>query len=177
MNLLRPELRIWLTRWAESLAAGGLAVLGVLAILRGFHRYNQVLEMIGLVLVLLGGAVFWAAFQRARFARAQRGPGLVEVDERQIRYLTSYGGDTVDLAALTRLELRSSIDIGRIWVLKQAYGPTLFVPTSAAGADKLFDAFLALPEIDSARLVAAINAKGDQRDVIWRAPNRFRVLT
>ena len=102
---------------------------------------------------------------------------MVEVDERQIRYLTSTLGGSVDLAALTRVELRSGIETGRIWVLKNADGPTLFIPVSAAGADRLFDAFATLPDFDTARLVAAVNATGDQRDVIWRATTPFRALT
>jgi len=177
MPFLRPELVAWLRRWAESLISGGTALAGLVMLWHGFTRFNQVLELLGLVLLVIGGAMFWASYQRTRFARGQQGPGLVEVTERQISYLTAEGGDSVDLEALTRLELRSSLSEGRVWVLKAAQGPTLFIPTAAAGADRLFDAFSALPEMDTARLVAAINAKGEQRDVIWRAPTRFRALT
>jgi len=99
------------------------------------------------------------------------------VDEAQISYMTPTGGDSVALAALTRLELRHSPSDGRVWVLKQSEGPSLYIPVSAAGADGLFDAFSALPGIDTARLVAAVNAQSDQRDVIWRRPDRFRALT
>lgn len=177
MRLFRPEVVRWLSRWSESLAAGGLTLMGLWALWRGFTRFNGVLELLGLALIILGAAVFWASYQRTRFARGQQGPGLVEVDERQIRYLTATVGASVDLAALTRVELRSGIETGRIWVLKNADGPTLFIPVSAAGADRLFDAFATLPDFDTARLVAAVNASGDQRDVIWRAATRFRALT
>ena len=176
-GFLRPEVARWLSRWAESMAAGGLALLGAYALWRGIHRYNLILDLIGLVLLLIGAAVFWASFQRTRFARTTKGPGLVEVTERQISYLTPEGGGAIELDELTRLELRSTISDGRSWVLKQRAGLTLFIPVEATGAERLFDAFAALPGIDGARLVAAVNATGDQRDVIWRAEQRFTALT
>ena len=177
MSLLRPEVSTWLRRWAESLAALGLAGLGVWALWRGFARFNQVQELIGLVMLVIGLAAFWASFQRARFARGHLGPGLVEIDERQISYMTPLGGAAVDLEALTRIEMRTYDAAGRVWVLKQSRGASLQIPVNAAGADRLFDAFSALPGMESTRLVAAVNATSDQRDVIWRAPNRFRALT
>lgn len=177
MGFLRPEVTQWFSRWAESVAAAVLAAAGLWFLWRGFSRFNAVLELIGLVLLVLGAAAFWASYQRTRFARAKQGPGLVEVTERQISYLTPFGGDSIDLDAMTRLELRSGIDQQRSWVLTQTAGPTLFIPVNAAGADRLFDAFSALPNMDSARLVAAVNATGDQRDVIWRVATQIRALT
>jgi hypothetical protein len=177
MSFLRPEITRWFARWAESVGAVILAVAGLWFLWRGFKRFNTVLELIGLVLLVLGAAAFWASFQRTRFARAKQGPGLVEVTERQISYMTPFGGDSIDLDAITRLELRSGVDRERSWVLTQTAGPTLFIPVNAAGADRLFDAFSALPDMDSARLVAAVNATGDQRDVIWRVATQIRALT
>ncbi len=177
MGLIRPELTRWLARWGESIGAGGLALLGLWLLWRGIQRYNWMTEAIGLVFLVIGAAIFWVSFQRSRFSGRQAGPGLVEVTERRISYLTPAGGAFVDLEAMTRLELRTTIQFGRVWVLKQSEGPTLFIPISATGSEKLFDAFSALPGMEAAKLIAAVHAKSDQRDVIWRGPPGFRALT
>ncbi len=177
MNLIRPELLRWLGRWGESVGAGALAMIGLLLLWRGLERYNWMTQAIGVGLLALGAAAFWASYQRSRFSAHRHGPGLVEITERRISYLTPAGGGSVDIAAMTRLELRSTLEFGRVWVLKQSEGPTLFVPVSATGAENLFDAFSALPGIETAKLISALNSPGDQRNVVWRGSPRFRPLT
>ncbi len=176
-GFIRPELTQFFRRWREPIAAGVLAVIGAYFLWRGFVRYNSVLEIIGLVLLLIGLALVWTAYRRAQFNRTGRGPGLIEVTERRITYLSSQGGDSVDIAAMTRLEMRSTIEFGRVWVLKQSEGPSLYIPVSAAGSEALFDAFSALPGMETAKLIAALDTTGDQRTVIWRGSPRFRALT
>lgn len=177
MNLIRPELRQWFARWGESVSTAGLAVLGIWFLWQGGQRYNWMTQAIGLVLLLLGLALFWASFQRSRFSARQQGPGLVDVTERQISYLTPNGGASVDIAAMTRLEMRSTLEFGRVWVLKQSEGATLFIPLAATGSEKLFDAFSALPGMEAEKLIAAVHETGDHRDVIWRGAPGFRPLT
>jgi len=177
MNLIRPELRIWLARWGETLAAASLASIGAITIWRGILHYNWLTQSIGAILLLIGVALFWASFQRSRFSGRQIGPGLVEVTERQIRFLTANGGAAVDIAAMTRLELRTTLEYGRVWMLKQSEGPTLFIPVAATGSEKLFDAFSILPGMDPAKLIAAINSASPDREIIWRGPPGFRALT
>jgi len=177
MTLFRPKVKAWLGRWGESTGSALLVIFGLWMLRHGVLRYNWMTELVGGAFTLLGGAVFWASFQRSRFAGYAKGTGLVEVTERQISYLTSGGGNSVDLEALTRLEMRSSLYFGRVWVLKQSEGATMFIPVDATGSEKLFDAFAALPGIDVARLIAAAHAKGDHRDVIWRGAAGYRPLT
>lgn len=176
-GFLRPETRKWLSRWGEPAAAAVVALIGAWLLWRGYAFYDMVLEGIGLLLLLLGLAAFWAAYRRSQFGVSGLGPGLVEVTERRISFMTAAGGDFVDITAITRLEIRTTLAFGRVWVLKQSEGATLFIPLDATGSDELFDAFSALPGIDPKRLIAAVNSTGDGRDVIWRSTPRFRALT
>lgn len=176
-GFLRPEMKDHLQRWAEPVLAAVLAILGALLIWRGFARYDDITAMIGVALLVLGAAAFAAAFRRAQFHRAADGPGVVEVTERQITYMTPDGGGSVDIEALTRIEIRTMLKIGRTWVLKQSEGPALYIPIDAYGVDKLFDAFAVLPGLEPSRLIAALNARSAERDVVWRGPPGFRALT
>jgi hypothetical protein len=51
--------------------------------------------------------------------------------------------------------------------LKQSDGQALLIPVSAAGADRLFDAFASLPGMDSQALVTAAGGRAGD-GVIWR---------
>ncbi len=177
MSFVRPEVAGWLRRWGEGFAAAAIFLLGLWLLYRGFSQYNWMSQAIGAILTLGGGLVFLAVAQRIRFYTADHGLGVVEVTERQITYLAYENGASVDLAALTRLELRTSLNHGRTWVLKQSEGPTIFIPTSAEGAEKLFDAFNTLPGFDPAHLVAALKSDSDQRDIIWRGKPGFRPVS
>jgi hypothetical protein len=176
-SFIRPELAQFFRRWREPIAASLLALLGLGMLWRGIARYNWMTEGIGLVLLGLGLATFWAGYRRAQFNRFGKGPGLIQVTERQISYMTSLGGGSVDIADITRLELRSTLEFGRIWVIKQSMDETMFIPVDAAGSEALFDAFSALPGMEAGQLVAAINKKGQQRQIVWRDDNKFRALT
>lgn len=175
-SFLRPEMRSWLSRWGEPTGAAIAAVIGLYIFWRGFTRYDLILQAIGAVLLLIGLAAFWAAYRRSQFARDTAGPGLVDVTERRISFMTASGGGFVDLEAMTRLEIRTSIEFGRVWVLKQTEGATLFVPLNATGGEKLFDAFSVLPGIDASVLIAAVNSDSQNRTVIWRGSPGFRRL-
>jgi len=176
-GFLRPEMRKWLSRWGEPLGAALVALFGARVLWRGVVRYDWMLELVGLFFLLIGLAAGWAAFRRAQFTVGNTGPGLVEVTERRITYMTPEGGGFVDIEAMTRLEMRRAWDRGRVWALKQSDGPSLYIPIDATGADKLFDAFSVLPGMDPAMLIAASNADGDHRMVIWRGKGRFLSLT
>ena len=176
-SFVRPELRKKLGRWAEPAIAVLLGLIGLRFLWRGLARYDWMGQALGVILIAFAAAMFWAAYRRVQFRQDANGPGLVEVHERRISYLSAVGGGSVDLEAMTRLELRSMLEQGRVWVLKQSEGPTLFIPVNAAGAEKLFDAFSVLPGIDPARLVAALKSGSDHRDVIWRGAPGFRALT
>ncbi len=167
-SFLRPAARAWLRRWSEPLVALAIAALGARVLWRGLSLGAWFLQAIGGAVLLGGLAAAWAGYRRALFTGHGQGPGLVEVDERQITYMTAAGGGAVDLAAITRLEICTGRDTGPCWVLRQEGGPSLFIPVEALGAEKLFDALLALPGIDSSRLVAARQNPPVDCDTIWQ---------
>lgn len=177
MSLIRPELAAAAHRWREVAAAGGVGAAGLWVASGG-----------GWVLVPLGGVIVaaagvWAvnAWRRMRFAQDVAAPGIVEVNEGQIAYMgPAFGGYAAleDLVEIRLMTMRGR----RLWRLRQADGQALLVPVDAAGAAALFDAFAALPGMDMAALVAALEpgaaaggtglATGPQMTPVWHRPGR-----
>ena len=84
---------------------------------------------------------------------------MVEVDEGQIAYFGPQVGGAVGLPDLVEIRL-ITMRGRRLWRLKQSDGQAMLIPVEAAGAERLFDAFAALPGMDTAVLVAALNPVG-----------------
>ena len=127
--MIRAEARAALFQWREVIAAAIFAALGLWLIALG-----------GFVLVPLGGAILALAFgfgllalRRLRFGTGGAAPGVIEVDEGQIRY---FGPDFGGFVALPELaELRLMTHRGQQhWRLKQRDGQVLLVPVAASGA-------------------------------------------
>lgn len=164
MSLLRPEAMAFLARWREVAAAGGAVLAGLWLMSLG----GWVLQPLGLILAAL--ALGWGliALRRLRFQRRVAAPGLVEVDEGQVGFLGPTFGGYLSLRELTEIRL---VDLHgkRHWRIRQVDGQVLLIPIAAQGADKLFDAFAALPGIEMARLAAALDAPAEA-GVIWSRP-------
>ncbi len=153
MGLIRPEIIEGVSRFREVLLGGALMAVGLWVGAQG----GYVLVPVGVVVVGLGLAWAMLALRRLRFAQAPDGPGLVELDEGQVGYLgPGTGGyvSLVDLVELRLLRLRGRL----VWRLKQGDGQALLIPVDAAGAEALFDAFASLPGMDTAALVAGLQA-------------------
>ncbi len=103
---------------------------------------------VGLVLAV-------TAARRMRFEQLVAAPGLVELDEAQVGYLGPQSGGFLSLQELVELRMLS-LRGRRLWRLKQADGQALLIPVDAKGAERLFDAFAALPGMDTAGLLAAL---------------------
>ncbi len=165
--MIRPEAMAFLHRWHEV----GLSALGVALGLWLAAKGGIVLLPMGLALAALAAAFGILALRRLRFAGAgQDGPGLVEIDEGEIRYFSPDFGGVAPLRDVT--EVRLIVRAGqRLWRLRLDQG-ALEVPVDAAGAEVLFDALSALPGMDSAGLVAALEATAPDAlgAVIWRRP-------
>ncbi|MBD3765117.1 MAG: hypothetical protein IE927_10410 [Rhodobacterales bacterium] len=163
MPLIRPAARAALLAWREVAAAAGLAALGLWIAARG----GWLLTPLGLAVAALAAGWAVTALRRMRFAGPAQAPGVVDLDEGQIGYLSPDLGGYVALADL--VELRAlTLNGRRMWRLRQADGQALLIPMQAAGAEALFDAFASLPGLDGAALVAA--RQGDRDGVIWRRP-------
>jgi len=162
--MIRPELRAVMLRWREVIAAGGLLVVGLwIAALGGW-----VLMPLGLCVAAL--ALGWGvvALRRLRFLGGGGAPGVVEVIEGQVGYFGPSFGGFVALSDLS--DLRLTVFHGaRQWRLQTADGQVLTIPVEAAGAEKLYDAFAALPGIDMAALAAALD-QGQTTLPLWRRP-------
>lgn len=150
--LIRPEALAALRRWQEV----GLALAGIGLGLWLFTRGGWLLMPLGVAVagLALGSGVI--ALRRMRFAQGAGAPGMVEVDEGQISYFGPLSGGFVSLRELVELRLLARGG-QRFWRLKQQDGQALLVPVDASGAERLFDAFAALPGMDSQALVSALD--------------------
>jgi len=173
MTLIRPEVSNLIWRAREVIWAGLVVALGLWLVALG----GYVLIPLGLLVAGIGLVLATTALRRMRFAQATGAPGVVELDEAQVGYLGPEIGGFLSLQEL--VELRLLVLRGRrMWRLKQADGQALLIPVDAQGADRLYDAFAALPGMDTGALVAALEPgalPGDgaltlaaQTRVVWR---------
>ena len=164
MNFIRPEARATLWRWREVLLGLPILLLG-LYWASGFG----LLKWVGFAVVIGGVALMLAGFQRARFRSARGGPGVVQVDERQITYFGPLDGGAVAIDDLTGVSLDARSE-PPVWVLRQPGQNLLHIPVNAEGTDALFDAFAALPGIRTEHMLAQLARKPDHPVVIWSKP-------
>ncbi|WP_347312163.1 hypothetical protein [Defluviimonas sp. SAOS-178_SWC] len=165
VKFLRPEVAAWLARWSEVIAAAAVMAAGMWLVRLG----GWLLVTLGAAIVILALAWVMIALRRLRFLRGVAAPGVVEVDEGQIGYFGPSFGGFVALADLSEVRL-AELYGKRHWRLKTTAGEVLMVPVDAAGAEKLYDAFAALPGIDMARLTAALD-HGAETLPLWRRPS------
>jgi hypothetical protein len=173
--MIRPEAIAALLPWREAAFAVAITLAGFWTAAQG----GLLFVPLGVVMALGGAVWVVSAIRRVRFAQAVSAPGMVEVDEAQIAYMGPAFGGFVALPDLIELRLLT-IRGRRLWRLKQIDGQALLVPVDAAGAEKLYDAFAALPGMDAGALVAALAPGGAARSkglaadadtrVIWRRP-------
>lgn len=150
--MIRPEI------WQNAVRAQEI-ILGLFtAGLGGWCIYlgGYVLVPVGLVLCTLGAAFALNGLRRLRFAQTSEAPGVVDVLEGEISYLGPQGGGFVglpDLVEIRLIQMRGR----KVWRLKQADGQALLIPVDATGAEKLFDAFTTLQNINMAEIVASLD--------------------
>lgn len=176
MGFFRPEAVAGLDRWKGILLALGVLIAGVWLTVRGFRSGDLPLSGLGLALGLGASMTTMAFAQRMRLFRRLEswwpagGRSMVEVDEREIRVFGSEGLAILSLERLERIDIRGSEGLGLCWVLdRSATGrPPVTIPISAIGADQLFDAFAALPEIDLTRLVEVSRTPPGETVTVWR---------
>lgn len=164
MSFLRNEARAVLWRWREVATTGALTLFGVHLLGRAVERSALGLGLIAVVVTGVGAVLLFFALLRVRLSPGGQAAGVVEVDERQVGYLSAQGGAFVSLDDLTRLELVGPRG-DRHWVLGHLAGPALVIPASADGADQLFDAFAALPGIRMEEAARAMG--GNTTHLVW----------
>jgi hypothetical protein len=162
MSFIRPEARAEIWRWREALAGLATAALGLWWIVGP----GGLLGWLGLALCLAGAALCVVGYQRGRFRGGGGGPGMVQVDERQIIYFGPLNGGTIAVADLERLALDPTGSPAH-WVLDQPGHSPLFIPVNAEGADALFDVFATLPGMRTERMLAELQGRAVHPVVIW----------
>ena len=170
MNFLRPEVAALIRRWGEVEIAGVVALAGLWLGTRG----GSFLALVGAAVVALGLALAVIGWRRLRFAQDATAPGIVRVVEGQMAYLGPYGGGFVGMPDLVELALIRDGDGRQVWRLSVLAGAPVLVPVDALGAEALFDAFAALPGLDMAQVLAALEATDMADRVIWRRPVRLQ---
>lgn len=164
MPLIRPELRRAFWRWREVLIGLTVGLAGLWLFTRG----GLILEGLGVIVGGIGVALAVVALRRVRFRQGAGGIGYVEVMEGQVSYLAPETGGFAALSELTDVTLMCT-DQGRAWRLAQLGGPALVIPTEAAGAEKLFDVFVALPGGEPARILHALDQDVPHAPItVWR---------
>ena len=170
MTFLRPEVAALIRRWREVEIAAAVAVAGLWLATRG----GSFLAVIGGGVVMLGGALAVIGWRRLRFSREATAPGIVRVVEGQMAYLGPFGGGFVGMPDLVELALIRDSEGRQVWRMSVMAGTPVLVPVSALGAEALFDAFAALPGLDMAQVLAALDAPEPVDRVIWRRPVRLQ---
>lgn len=170
--MIRPELAQRLRPWGETLAALVVVAFGAWVFARG----GWVFWPLGALIA--GAAGLWAldARRRMRFHSDASAPGLVELDEGAVRYLSPnhlLGGQIAlrDLAEIRLLRLDGKTH----WRLKSVDAQALLIPLDAAGAERLAGAFAALPGLDMGRIAAALDAGPVTVQTLWTRPDRTRL--
>lgn len=167
-GFLRPEAITVLLRWREAIIGGAVIAGG----LYGAAAAMGITFYLSLLALPIGAALVWEGVYRARLPEGGYGPGVVEVDERQITFFGPRGGGAVSVDALTRVEIvmtdRGAFADDLFWVLHVDDAPPLTIPGDAVGAGQLYDALLALPGLDPGRILAATRDPTPRTSVIWR---------
>lgn len=168
MSWIRPEARETLMRWREVALGAVLVLVGLNWALTGFGLAPYV----GAVLALIGAAVSFVGWRRVQLPKGGQGPGVVEVDERRIAYLSGHGGGALSVEALVRVEVETSPSGRLIWRFRDEDGATLDIPSDATGAEGLLDALVSLPGLNYDQAAQAVRAERTDRFLIWQKDRR-----
>lgn len=165
-DFVRPEFRAALARYAQVIIGALIVALGLWWTRFTFGIVNGLsygVALLGLIIAIEG-------LRRARLMRKAtgKGPGLVEVDEWRITYLSAHFGGSVAIDALMAVEIQVTDQAEALWIFLQTDGQRLVVPASAKGADLIVDALSALPGLDYAAAQAAMASTDRGRFVLWR---------
>jgi len=167
MSFIRPEVRAALWRWRDALAGGVLTLWGAWLGLAGYG-FNAIL---GAAVSVLGIALVFAGWQRARFRRDGSGPGVVEVTEGQIAFFGPVQGGILPVEAISVVVLDPAPASGPVWELRSPGTGDLMIPVDAAGSEALFDVFATLPGFDTEAMLTALEHPGEAPQVIWTRPH------
>lgn len=162
MSFVRPEIAAIARRWRESLVGLCALAFGVYLGLTG----TLAAKIVAAGLVVGGVLLIAAGLQRARFRRGGAGPGVVALDEGRLSYFGPQAGGVMAVSDIVGVDLITGHD-GSAWSLESAGSEVLLIPANAAGSEVLFDAFGALPGLEIAAVLNALETAAPGRVMIW----------
>lgn len=177
MSFLRPEATRLIRRWAETAVYAALAGWGVVWLLTSASGGPAWRWGLAAVAALAGLWFVRAAAMAALAAGEGEAPGIVEIDERRVAYWGPREGGAIALDEIASVD----IDVAApddwhdetVWALRPpGIEAALLIPASAEGAERLIDAFAALPGFDPARAVSALRARRPGLITIWTRPRQ-----
>lgn len=177
MSFIRPEVAEALKRWKDVVVGASIGLFGLWLATQTYGIRSQ----FGAALILVAVALIYSGLQRARRPKGSGGPGVVEVDERQITYFGPEDGGAVSIDALSHIDVVASGEGDRasdfLWVFHQPDAPPLYVPGNAEGAQDIFDALAALPDVDFEGVIAVSKSRRAAQRRIWAKDRDHRALT
>lgn len=172
MSFIRPEILEAAKRWRETIAGALAGLFGCYLALTG----TLAAQLVGSAMVIGGGLLMVAGFQRARFRRSGIGPGVLTLDEGRLTYFGPHEGGVIAVADLTSVDLVIIEDRAN-WLLESAGSASLSVPLTAKGADVLFDVFGGLEGLNTAAMLRAVEDARPGRTLIWAKNVTHRPLS
>ncbi|MEM7614492.1 MAG: hypothetical protein AAF245_05570 [Pseudomonadota bacterium] len=162
MSFVRPEVLEAFQRHRTQIFGGTALGFGLLLIWRGLVLPAPFYTILGGGITALTVVLWIAHRQRAAFHQEVSQPGIVQIDEAQIRYFTPETGavtqgGVVDRDALTRVDLVSGGDGRARWALYHSDGPPISIPLAAEGADQLLDILMQLDGVEVGAALSALN--------------------
>lgn len=170
--MIRPDVIALLLRWREALIGGACTAVGAWV----WFAARGLPALFGAVAVAVGAILMLSGVRRALFVSGADSPGLVEVDEGRITYLGPIMGGAVEIDDLTEIVFRRTATGDAFWRLSQTEGRPLLIPEGAAGAERLLDAVVSLPGLDTGAMVRAVRTRTATTVIVWRRPG-LRALT
>lgn len=172
MSFIRPEAMAEVIRWRDVIVAAALASLGTWM----FVTKLGVPKVAGGILVVAALALAWTGIRRARFVGKGDGPGVVELDERQISYFGPHSGGSLAVDGLQRITIQTGLnragEAQRYWLLEGLNGDALRIPSSAKNAQALFDAVTALSGVNYDQAIKALQATQTDQFLVWQKDKR-----
>ena len=167
MSFFRPEINALFRRWGETLLMGTAAALLFGLALRGLMVRPPLITLVLAAIGAVALSLTWIAAQKARIRGGADDPGVVRIEETRITYFGPLSGGVAHLPDIERISVQKGAT-GAFWMIVQQDIPVIAIPAEAAGADRLPEAFAALPGFWIGRAAQAFAAPGQHESVIWK---------
>jgi len=165
-DFFRPEAKALIWRFRDVWGALALFALGVYWALTGLGFVTW----LGYIIIVAAVLLLVAGIQRGRFRQGNDGPGVVQITERRLAYFGPLSGGVMDINDLSRLSFDPTGHPAPYWILTGPEAREIAIPTTAAGAEALFDTFSSLPDIKTETILGVLSDPPAQRVVIWSRP-------